>query len=273
MEWRKLKNIILLMLVGLNLSLAVLLLGPRLGDRYRVIQAEREALTFLEKKGIALDEDMVPDPAALPPQVVERDLEAEARMAAQLLGETVTVTTSGGGVYRYAAEAGVLQAHGDGTFWARLRSTDFPLTGEGKSDALSVLEKLGFAGEVAEETEQSLTICQIWNGVPLFNQRSTVLWDDVGVTEIADGRRLHGIPVEDTERPVITRATALIRFYHELNRMGDVCSRVDEIVPGYICATALDRQMTLTPVWRITTDTGAYQLDLVNGVLDRVREG
>jgi len=49
-----------------------------------------------------------------------------------------------------------------------------------------------------------------------------------------------------------------------------VCSRVDEIVPGYLSATSLSRQMELTPVWRITTDTGAYQLDLVSGELERV---
>ena len=28
--------------------------------------------------------------------------------------------------------------------------------------------------------------------------------------------------------------------------------------------------MTLTPVWRITTDTGAYQLDVVDGGLSRL---
>ena len=49
-----------------------------------------------------------------------------------------------------------------------------------------------------------------------------------------------------------------------------MCSRVDEIVPGYLSATSLKRQMALTPVWRITTDTGAYQLDLVTGKVERV---
>ena len=28
--------------------------------------------------------------------------------------------------------------------------------------------------------------------------------------------------------------------------------------------------MELIPVWRVTTDTGAYQLDLLTGELDRV---
>jgi hypothetical protein len=55
-----------------------------------------------------------------------------------------------------------------------------------------------------------------------------------------------------------------------LNRLGDVCSRVDGIEPGYLSVTSLSRQMELTPVWRITTDTGAYQLDLVSGEVERV---
>jgi hypothetical protein len=28
--------------------------------------------------------------------------------------------------------------------------------------------------------------------------------------------------------------------------------------------------MTLTPVWRVTTDTGTYQLNLVDGGLERM---
>ena len=33
---------------------------------------------------------------------------------------------------------------------------------------------------------------------------------------------------------------------------------------------SLNKVMTLAPVWRITTDTGAYQLNLINGALERL---
>jgi hypothetical protein len=48
-----------------------------------------------------------------------------------------------------------------------------------------------------------------------------------------------------------------------------VCSRVDNLVQGYVCSTPLSGPMTLTPVWQIVTDTGSYQLNLVTGGLTR----
>ena len=49
-----------------------------------------------------------------------------------------------------------------------------------------------------------------------------------------------------------------------------MCSRVDAIVPGYLTASSLNKVMTLTPIWQVTTDTGAYRLDLVSGELERL---
>jgi hypothetical protein len=49
-----------------------------------------------------------------------------------------------------------------------------------------------------------------------------------------------------------------------------VCSSIDRIDPGYVSAATLSGPITLTPVWRITTDTGAYQLDMITGALTRV---
>ena len=60
MQWRKIKNIILLILLGLNLALALLIGGPALSDSYRQVQAKRDAIAFLEKKGIWLDESQLP---------------------------------------------------------------------------------------------------------------------------------------------------------------------------------------------------------------------
>lgn len=270
MEWRKLKNIILLMLLALNTALAILVMGPKLSDRYRAVQADREALIFLQGKGISVDESRIPDPGSLTPKVVERDRKEEERIADLLLGADSQCQTQGGGVDRYMGENGMMQFHSDGSFWAQLEPSAFPLNGNPSVAALSVLEQIGFVGEATEWEDGAVTVVQSWDGIPLFQQKATVEWDRTGVTGITGGRRLHGVPTEDYGRTTIDLATALIDFYNGLNRMGDVCSRVDEIFPGYISATALDRQMTLTPVWRVTTDTGVYQLDLVSGTLDRV---
>ena len=65
-------------------------------------------------------------------------------------------------------------------------------------------------------------------------------------------------------------STALVSFLNGVSALGDVCSRMDAIQPGYAVTPALSGGMTLTPVWRVTTDTGAYQLDTVTGQVTRL---
>lgn len=273
MEWRKLKNIILLILLALNLALAGLIGGPALSDDYRESQAGREAVAFLEQKGISLGGIVLPNPADLEPLSVTRAREEEARLARQLLGEDAVQEARGGEVYRYTSALGVVQFHSNGSFWAQLARDTFPVGDDPAQAARELLEKLEFSGQTVPlegAGENTLTVRQLWNGAHLFNQQATVLWDETYLMEITGGRRLYGTPAADESRQTITLATALVDFYNGLNQLGDVCSRIDEILPGYLSATSLTRQMELTPVWRITTDTGAYQLDLVSGGVQRV---
>ena len=79
-----------------------------------------------------------------------------------------------------------------------------------------------------------------------------------------------GKPQEDPARTTITVSTALISFLNGVSALGDVCNRIDAIEPGYITAASLSGPTALTPVWRVTTDTGAYQLDTVTGAVTRV---
>ena len=90
------------------------------------------------------------------------------------------------------------------------------------------------------------------------------------LTAITAGRQLVGKPQEDTSRQTISVATALIDFVNGVNALGDVCNRIDAIQPGYVTAASLSGPTALTPVWRMTTDTGAYQLDTVTGAVTRV---
>lgn len=269
MEWRKLKTIVLLILLAANLALIPLVLGPQIADSYHHARADREAELFLAQRGIDLTAVHLPDPGELRPMTAERDRTAEAASARALLGEEA-VETARGGVYRYESPKGSVQFHSDGSFVVRLAPSAFPVGEDGVAAALGVLEKLGFSGEVTLQGGRFLTLCQTMEGARLFTQQVTILWDEKGVLGIESGRRICGQPVPEEGRETITLSTALINFYNGLNRMGDVCSRVDEIIPGYVTSAALNQRLSLTPVWRVTTDTGAYQLDLVSGALTRL---
>lgn len=274
METPKLKNIILLILVLTNLCLLVFVAQMEGQDRAQQKQARAETIRFLENKGILMAEEQVPEKMTLAPQTVERDLERESVLAAQLLGAGVKVQDRGAGVYRYFNEHGLIQFHSDGSFSAQFSQNLFPLGEQWEQTCLELLAKLDFEGELLEVESGAesgrLTFRQLWEGCSVFGQQVTLETENGCVRGMTAGRRLVGEPVQDQSRATVTVATALVEFLNGLNSLGDVCSRVDGIIQGYTAGSSLSGPMTLTPVWRISTDTGSYQLDLVTGTLIRV---
>lgn len=270
MEWPKLKNIVLAILAVTNLFLLIFVAQQELRDMDLQRQTREDALQFLAQRGVSVAQDQVPERMTLLPQLVERDLAGEEALAARLLGEGLRVKPLGGEVYRYFNEMGSVQFHSDGAFQAEFAPGVFPL-GSGREQAcLDLLAKLDFTGELLEEGEDSLSFRQLWQGAPLFTQQVTLELRDGSVTAMTGGRRLAGPPAEDTGRSVVTVSTALFQLFNGINALGDVCSSIDAITEGYVSAASLSGPGTLTPVWRVATDTGAYQLDLVTGDLSRV---
>lgn len=269
MEGPKLKNIALLILVLTNLYLLFFVVRLEWQNNVQYRQARTEAIHFLVEKGVAVDERLVPEEITLLPQTVERDLELERHAAAQLLGDGLRMEDRGGGVYRYFGEGGNIQFHSDGSFSAFFTSGSYPLGEEPERTCLDLLSKLDMEASLLEQEEGRWLFCQRWEGVSLFTQQVTLETDGRWVEAITAGRRLVGKPVQDQSRKIITVSTALVEFFNGLNSLGDVCSRVDGIEAGYVTEVSLSGPVSMTPVWRIETDTGAYQLDLVNGQLSR----
>lgn len=270
MPWTKLKNIILAILVLTNVCLLSLVAGPAIQSRRQLSQAREEAIRFLRSRGVQVEEDVIPQSMELTPQVLERDLEEEARAAAALLGGTVSVRARGGGVYRYDSENGSVQFHSDGTVSAQLKPGAFPLGTDRAEECLALMKRLGCEGIIPEELENELTFRQSWRGSPLFTQQVTLVCGAEGLTAITAGRQMIGQPQEDTSRSTLSVATVVIDFINGMSALGDVCNRIDSIEPGYITAASLSGPTVLTPVWRVTTDTGAYQIDTVTGGVSRV---
>ena len=270
MPWTKLKNIILLILVLTNLFLLVLVGGQEIQNRRTREQTRANAILFLQERGIQVDETLIPQEVGLVPQVAQRDLEGEAQAAQALLQGTCQMESRGGEVYRYFNENGRIQFHNDGTFSAQLEPGAFPAEEDRVEQGIALLERIGFQGTLVQEGQDGLIFCQSWEGVPLFNLQVTLEYQDGEVSALSAGRRLVGQPVEDTTRQTITVATALIDFLNGVSALGDVCNRIDAIEEGYVGSASLSGPMTLTPVWRVTTDTGFYQLDMVTGGVSRV---
>lgn len=270
MPWTKLKNIILLILLVTNLALLALVAGPTIQSRHVDSRAREEAIAFLHSRGVQVEASAVPEDMTLSPLVVERDLAGEERAACALLGTPVVAEARGGEVYRYFNDKGYVQFHSDGTLSAQLKPERFPLGEDREADCLALLEKMGIKGTILARSGDELIFRQTWTDRPLFTQQVTLVCRDGGLSAITAGRLLAGRPQEDPTRHTVSVSTALIDFLNGVSALGDVCNQVDGIEQGYITAAALSGPTSLTPVWRVTTDTGAYQLDAVTGGVTRV---
>lgn len=200
MAWPKIKNIIILMLLVTNLCLLAFVGWREIRDWQLQDKALEQAVSFLAERGIQVDERIVPRSAELPPMGMERDLEEEQTLAAALLGDGLTREERSGEVYVYEGERGLLQCHSSGEFWADFQSGRLPgPRGGGDGGACSgdhgATPLPGGGGEQRGNAQDgSVTLRQLWNGVPVLPCRATLVYEGGELKRIEEGRRLTGTP-------------------------------------------------------------------------------
>lgn len=269
MEWSKLKNVILILLAATNLGLLSFVWSREWRQTQQLQQAREQAVEFLDSHGVEVSHDQIPEHMELLPQKAERDVEQERSMAASLLGDQIQQDSLDGEVCCYFNENGWVRFQNDGSFAAQFASGFLPLGKDREQSCLKILEQLGFEGKLVKIDGNKLTFCQNWKGTPIFNHQVTLTCEEGALTAMA-GHRLSGGPATVEGWEPVTVATAVFDFYNGLTGMGDVCSRIDAIHLGYVSSTELSGPTLLTPVWRVDTDTGRYQLDTMTGQLTRL---
>lgn len=276
MEWSRIKSIILIILAVTNLSLLIFLVQRELQDQSAQREARENAILFLQKNGIEVEDGDIPESMSLLPQTVSWDREQERAAASVLLGGAVQEQAWSDEIYRYYNETGSIQFHRDGTFQGEFVEGAFPVgDGTPAQYGLEILSTLNVTGEEISTQEggeagSTVTYRQRWNGIPILNHQAVLTFRD-GCLVAMEGRRLTGEPQESTAQEPISIPTALFQFYHGVVTLGDVCSQIDAIIPGYVASSG-SGSSTLTPVWHITTDTRSYRLDTLTGTLSRADE-
>lgn len=273
MEWSKLKNIIILILLVANLFLLVMTGVQQRSSAQRREQALDDAVSVLERSGIKVDRNDLPSELDLVPLTVERDRQAEGDLAAALLGECASYDL-GSGRYAYESPLGTAEFRSNGNF--SFSFSDGVLTadrpGEEEPHALDTLEKIGFIGTLVSREEAGgrtvLVLGQIWQELPVLSCQVTLEYEN-GCLRTIVGQRLMGTPQTAADRTeLLSVSTALLRFLSGVTDLGDICSEITAVGPAYLLTTSADATR-LIPIWYVTTDTGAYSLNAVTGALER----
>lgn len=96
MEWSKLKNIILLILLCTNAALLAMVLGQNWRESSALRQARADAIALLRQEGTQVEDDVVPQKTELTLLRAERDQGEEEQLARALLGDDLAVQDRGG---------------------------------------------------------------------------------------------------------------------------------------------------------------------------------
>ncbi len=273
MEWSKIKNIMLFMLVITNLLLLVFVVVPSAQQRKLEDDGLQSAIALLAQRGITVDAQIIPDEIDIRTQTVTPDRSLETDLAENLLGLDAVMQDLGGEVYHYSNGSGVIRFHSGGEFTAQFESTLFPLgdaTSESHGQEIVSLLQLDASLTAISRSDDSLSLIytQLWDDVPLLDYGFTLHYQENSLIQISSAKRLAGtaLVTDTTDLPV---STALMQFLTGIHQLGDICRTITSISSAYGSTTSLSGTVQLNPLWCIETDTGAYQLDLVTGVLTR----
>ena len=277
MEWRRLKNIIILVLVLLNGFLLVLV-GIR---RSEAEQYDRSALDYtvevLAGRGIEVDPDGLSPAGDLLSLGLERDLEAEQKLVRALLDETVEEDNRGGGLYLFQGALGEVSCRAGGELSAVLADSPFWDAGNPEDHAAALLHKMGVsARQLGAEIQDGLTAVrfrQLWNKIPVFSCEVEFVYENGRLRAIQGMLLTAGQGVEEETGKILSLPTALLRFLDGVTGTGDVCSSIRSMEAGYrVASQPLSGGVRLTAVWLVSSDTAEYYLDGATGALTRLTD-
>ena len=218
---------------------------------------------------VSLGDDLDLDVQSLPTLTVQRDLEAEAAIAAALLGEEAAAVHQGGGIYEYTGTAGTVHFRSNGNF-------DYTgLAGRAVEDpedfCRAFCEDFGYrtrldsaAGQGNGRTYSSVKIVEkeVYNCTVSFEFQGDNLLHVSGTcvsTENSTPDRVQSLSAID----------ALICFLDYRNQGGVICNTVYTIEPVYELQSVSGVSIQLTAKWRLTTDTYQYYVDCTSGDVTR----
>lgn len=269
MQWDKVKNILLVILLAVNVFLLA-----NLGLRYysgmrRAEQLADNVEALLAARNITLTEEFaLPDDLVLPLLSIDRSRVDEEAVAEAMLGADATHSEDEDGNVRFESDMGVLVWGGDGSVQGSFRlESGVP---EDDAAAAGQAEKLFRAWGVMPEdgridvVERIATLSALVAGLPVHNRHLTLYFAEDASVQLT-GYWSFGTPYAATNETGIAcaAADALLSFVSEKHEITEISG----MEAGYRLYTDSDRRLQLVPTWKITTDLDEFLFDCAKNTL------
>lgn len=270
----KLKNLAILILLLANLALLALLIPSRLALSREEARMRTSLSQLCAAQDVDLDPDEIPNTASLYALELGEGAEADLRAATALLGQEVLAQDDSTRYQSlYTSADGFCQISRSGAFSARLQNQ--PENSDLSAAAARVLQDMGFSAYKIEAPVRlragvyTVTAWQAVLDVPVLSGGLTLTYSNGCLTEIEGVFFTSaGQLTRVSEAVSISAADAVVAFLDARYDLGWVGSAIESVVQGYARSeTAAAAAVHLSPVWRLETDTGAFQ---VNGLTREV---
>lgn len=263
MQWDKVKNVLIVILLVVNLFL-VGNFGAKIWQNYqRSEELETDLRTLTQEYGRQLDDSFrLPKDKVLPILSIDRSRADEEAVAQAMLGEELERTEQEDGTVLFQSESGKVEWHADGTVRAEcLTDEDVP---DEASAALRLTRRLLSDWGLQAEDEslcadgRTVTLTGTVAGQPVHNRQLTLRFDENGGVAVT-GLWSFGTPYTTVRGSGVScnAADALLEFAARAQEVG----RIDAMTAGYRMEMDSNRRLQLTPTWKITTDSGEYLVD------------
>lgn len=265
MNGSRIKNIVIVILALTNAFLLVLLFSRHVQEYAAWNRTVTELVQLYAASDITLEADRIPE-GMLHLSAVEpvRDLAAEAAFAEAVIG-VCGMEDVGGGIYRYANDAGQCLIRSSGAVEAVLdRAVDDP---EAYYESLFSAHGYGALYASINGGSGVAVAARMMPGATVFNAELTLTYEENRLVSVTGS---FVPPAEASERGEgIDGITALVRFLDYSNLSGEVCTAVTDVRGGYLLQSTASASQRLIPVWRITTDVSEYYVNATNGEVTR----
>lgn len=266
MDRYRLKNIIILILLLVNLFLLGSLAQRRSVEQatYRNTVEQMASLFFAD--GIELNTSGIPK--KLPPaaQTLTRSTELDRKAADFLLGGTLDRADQGGGIFTYTGNNGSALFRANGSFDA------VGLLAE--KDAVSFCKKFCKTFGYDEPTFQldesgtgTATAVRLWARAPIYNCTVTFTLEEHALMSVSGTL----LPELSTELPqqeeMLSPLAALTAFQQVRKETGAVVTAVSAVTLCYELQSTTAVPLSLTPAWRIKTNTANYYVNCITGAV------
>lgn len=272
MPTQKLKNLALLILLVANLILLSVVVPNRTARDREADELRQSLQTLCAREQVELDPAAIPDTVTLYALELAEDPSADLQAAKALLGDQVLVQDDSTRYLRtYQSAYGQCSLGRSGRFHAMLE--DQAESGDLVKAAKQTLKRMGFTYSSLSQPERlragvySVTAVQSVLDAPVFGGELTLTYSNNCLSSL-DGVFFTGAGTMTrvSETACISAAGALVSFLSARYDLGWVGSEILAMEQGYLRSeTAAAAAVHLTPVWKLTTDTGVFYISGVTG--------